>query len=194
MAVISLVELPALKLLDRDGANWTAFRRHDPLGGKQIVGATLEAAGHVVEVINLKDGDDEVETGRVEWNGRMLTKLASGRRVSDLDPDAADLWGVTVNYLQERDVARSVIRRLSSTGRPVVVGGSDALAEPQHYLTAGASAIVLDKSGAGNAALVGSLLGQQPRESVTGARFATGEVVPNRRPQLAVEEWPELVG
>jgi polysaccharide export outer membrane protein len=40
------------------------------------------------------------------------------------------------------------IAHFSSKGKSVVVGGSDAIAEPDHYLKAGAAAIVLDKSGA----------------------------------------------
>ena len=190
MAKIGLVELPALKLLDEQGANWTAFRRDDPLGGKQIVAASLEAAGHDVGVFNLKNGDRDYEAGTVEWNGKTLTKVWSGSPDADLDPSAVDLWGVTVNYLQEREAAQAVIRHASSTGRPVVVGGSDALAEPEHYLTAGAAAIVLDKSGAGNASLVDMLLGQDPREPVSGVRLANGKAFANHRPPLAANSWP----
>ena len=189
MAIIGLIELPALKLLDSSGANWTAFRRYDPLGGKQIVAASLEAAGHQVDIVNMKDGEEDVEMGQVEWNGRLLTKIGSGRSVAHLGPDRADLWGVSVNYLQEREVACDVIRHVAAAGRPIVVGGSDALATPEPYLAAGATAVVLDKSGAGNAAIVDHVLGSRS-DSVTGVRFASGEIRPNRRPPLATEEWP----
>lgn len=190
MATIGLIDLPALKLLDEDGANWTAFRRDDPLGGKQIVAGSLEHDGHDVRIVNLKAGHGEVETGRVRWNGKRLTKLAVGTPVREIDPDGADLWGVTVNYLQERDVARAVVAHLASTGRPVVVGGSDALAEPEPYLRAGAAAVVMDKSGAGNRALADHLLGARPREPLTGALLASGERLPNRRPALSSQDWP----
>ena len=190
MAVVGLVELPALKLLDASGANWTAFRRDDPLGGKQIVAATLEAAGHDVRICNLKDGDAEHETGSVEWNGRTLTKVAAGRPMSDLDPDAVDVWGLTVNYLQEREAAQSLIRHLSSRGRPVVVGGSDALAEPGPYLSAGAAAIVLDKSGAGNQALIDHLTGSDRSTPLTGVQVANGKVFASQRPPMSTQAWP----
>ena len=79
MATIGLIELPAFKLLDARGDNWTAFRSGDPLGGKQILAGTLEAGGHEVRLINLKAGHDHVETGSTVWNGLRLTKVVAGR-------------------------------------------------------------------------------------------------------------------
>ncbi|BAZ91609.1 hypothetical protein [Cylindrospermopsis curvispora] len=56
-------------------------------------------------------------------------------------------------------------------GRPIVVGGSDALAEPQHYLKAGATAVVQDKSGGANWALFGKfaflIFADRQRNSLT---------------------------
>lgn len=36
-------------------------------------------------------------------------------------------WGITVNIMQDRQVTWMLIKHLSSMGRPVVVGGSDAI-------------------------------------------------------------------
>ena len=190
MATIGLIELPALKLLDKNGFNWTAFRRDDPLGGKQVLSGLLESGGHEVTLVNLKDGNVETEFGQVEWNGLALTKTLVGDPIAELDPERAELWGVTVNYLQEREVARDVVRVLAKAGKRVVVGGSDAIAEPDYYLQAGAAAVVLDKSGAANLPLVDSLLGRDPREPLSGVALPSGVRLPNRRPPLSSADWP----
>jgi hypothetical protein len=189
MPTVKLVELPAFKLLDSDGLNWTAFRPGDPIAGKQILGAHLAHHGLDVEVVNLKRGTDEVEIGEVEWNDRMLRKLVVGKDWRSLVPEDADLWGVTVNYLQERPVARAVIRHLRSSGRPVVVGGSDAIGNPAPYLDAGASAVVTDKSGGANLDVVSHFLNSSP-DGLSGCVLPDGSIFPNRRPRMSPEEWP----
>ena len=98
MAKVNLVELPAFKLMDPHGQNWTALRRLDPIGSKQIIAAQLEHGGFEVEVVNLKNSERETVLGEVEWRGQKLTKIAVGIPWTKLDPLDADVWGVTVNY------------------------------------------------------------------------------------------------
>lgn len=189
MPSLGLIELPAFKLIDQDGFNWTALRSGDPLGGKQIVLGQLEAAGCELELINLKKGTDEFTYGSVQWRDRQLSKVAVGTNWDSLDPKRHEFWGVTVNYLQEREAACLLIRYLAEAGSTVIVGGSDAYAEPEPYLKAGAEVVVRDKSGAANVALLQSLLGQKDVE-LSGVRFADGRSFLSRVPPMSPEEWP----
>jgi hypothetical protein len=61
-----------------------------------------------------------------------------------------------------------------------VVGGSDALAEPQHYLTARAVAVVQDKYGAANWAIFDYVLGRTQREPLSGVLLADGRHFPRK--------------
>ncbi|GLY02737.1 MULTISPECIES: hypothetical protein [Actinoplanes] len=189
MASVGLVELPALKLVDENGLNWTAFRKTEPLASKQILAALLDAAGFDTAIVNMKQADDAYEYGQVRWRSRMMSKIAVGASVKSLDPARFDVWGVTVNYLQERDPALEVVAFLHAGGAKVVVGGSEALGNPRLYLDAGADAVVMDKSGAANIDVLRYVLGQ-PVERLTGVMLPDGTVHKNRRPPMDPHDWP----
>lgn len=161
MRTIGLIELPAPKLVDPQGQNWTAFRKHGPLVSLPILAASL-CERFDVSVINLKQGDEVVEMGGVLWRNTNLRKQAVGTDWRSLDPSRYDVWGVTNNYLQEREIACAIISHLASEGAKVVVGGSDAFAEPVPYLDAGATLVVMDKTGGSNIAAVNMALGREP--------------------------------
>jgi hypothetical protein len=58
-------------------------------------------------------------------------------------------------------------------------------------LTAGASAIVLDKSGAANGPVLDYVLGKIPREELSGVMLANGSQPPSRvRRPSRIEDWP----
>lgn len=189
---IGLIELPGLKLIDPAGRNWTAFRARDSLISKQILMAQLTAGGYDVELVNLKDGGEEYEYGSrtVRWRGMELRKLIVGRSYRDLDAASKDVWGVTSNYVQEREPACLIVEHLARGGATVVVGGSDAFVEPQPYLAAGATAVVQDKSGAANLPLIDFLTGAEPREALSGVVFSNGKRYESRRPPLSPQDWP----
>ncbi|HLP87997.1 MAG TPA: radical SAM protein [Nostocaceae cyanobacterium] len=186
---IGLVEVPALGLYDPEGHNWTALYRRNTLLSKQVLMADLQAGGFDARLVNLKNGDRRESFGEVIWKGMNLTKTYVGSRIYDIDPEAYDAWGVTVNYTQERQVTCMVISHLASKGKPVVVGGSDAIAEPRHYLEAGAAAIVIDKSGAANWPVFDYVLGKTPREKLTGVILADGTYHPTRTKAMSPDEW-----
>ncbi len=190
MRRVALVELPALQLLDHDGLNWTALRRHEPLGSKQILAAQLADAGWNVSIVNLKAGDTQVDFGQVQWRSRDLTKVAVGADWRQLDARSADIWGITVNYLQERDLAARIISHLAASGAPVVVGGSDALADPEFYLRAGTSAVVIDKSGAANLAAMEYVIGSELADELTGVVLPDGRRFATKRPPMKPSQWP----
>lgn len=187
---IGLIELPELGLFDSEGNNRASVRKGSPLISKQVLLADLQARGFDTHLVNLKEGNDEVEYGNIVWGDTKLTKVYLGRRLTDLDPQTYDVWGITNNFSQHREVAMLTIKHLVSQGRPVVVGGSDAVAEPQCYLQAGATAVVLDKSGAANGSILEYVLGNTPREELSGVMLADGKALPNRGRALSPEDWP----
>ena len=76
-----------------------------------------------------------------------------------------------------------------------MVGGSDAIAAPMEYLSAGAAAIVLDKSGAANAPVMDYVLGNPPRAPLSGVMLAEGQQPPARvKKALHPQDWvlPEV--
>lgn len=186
---VGLVEVPALGLYDPEGHNWTALYRKNTLLSKQVLMADLQAGGFDAQLFNLKDGDYAEPFGEVTWNGTRMTKTYLGRSIAAMDPSACDAWGITVNFTQEREVTCLAIAHLSQTGRPVVVGGSDAIAEPHHYLQAGASAVVTDKSGAANWPILDYVLGQTPREDLSGVVLADGRGFAPRTKAKSPDEW-----
>jgi hypothetical protein len=185
---IGLVELPNLRLLDPYGNNWVEVN-DSPLISKQILMASLEAGGFEVELFDLKDGCEDEEYGRVEWKGMSLRKIIRGRRITSIDPRSCDVWGVTNNFTMYREIACLVVQHLTKGGKPIVVGGSDVIGEPQPYFEAGAMAIVTDKSGAANWPIFDHLLGKEPREPLTGVVFADGKQYRKTLHPLHPQDW-----
>nr|VFK37556.1 MAG: hypothetical protein BECKSD772F_GA0070984_101642 [Candidatus Kentron sp. SD]VFK43283.1 MAG: hypothetical protein BECKSD772E_GA0070983_10244 [Candidatus Kentron sp. SD]VFK80442.1 MAG: hypothetical protein BECKSD772D_GA0070982_11155 [Candidatus Kentron sp. SD] len=191
-SIIGIVELPEFGLLDSEGRNWLGHTYKDTvLISKQVLLSNLQGAGFDARLVNLLDGDDRVEYGRASWGDAEFAKVYIGKNLEDVDATAYDAWGVTNNFSQNREIAVLVIKHLASRGRPVVAGGSDAIAASSAYLAAGASAVVLDKSGAANAPIMDHVLGRTPREELAGVTLADGNQPPPRvRRPFHPEDWP----
>nr|VFK10784.1 MAG: hypothetical protein BECKLPF1236B_GA0070989_10163 [Candidatus Kentron sp. LPFa] len=193
---IGLIELPLIGLLDRGGTFQSELEINHyndyPLVSKQILLSNLRAAGFDARLIDLRKGDHQEEYGRVTWRNTEYSKVYLGGRIQDLDPLAHTVWGITNNFAAHREIACLTIKHLANEGRPVIVGGSDAIAEPQPYLAAGAAAIVLDKSGAANAPLLDFILGRAPREELSGVILANTDRQPPARIRhlLHPQDWP----
>ncbi len=193
---IGLVELPDFGLIDPKGENWLAGiknkdRKGTVLISKQVLLSNLQAQGFDAQLVNLRNGDYQGEYGKIIWRSTEFLKVYLGVKIDTLEPLAYDAWGVTNNFSQFREIAGITIKHLASKGRPVVVGGSDAIAEPHFYFAAGAAAIVLDKSGAANAPIMDYVLGKTPREELSGVLLANGNQPPARiRRPLSPEDWP----
>lgn len=187
---VGLVELPEIALYDPFGSNRSTVRKGSALISKQVLMSSLEAGGFDVRLYNLKQGDDADEYGEVLWKGVKLTKVMVGRSYRSISPGECDVWGVTSNFSQHRNAASIIMRHLRSTGRPVIAGGSDAIAEPRAYLEGGADAVVLDKSGAANWAVIDSLTGRPARGSLSGVVFRDDRPVSLRVRPVTPEQWP----
>lgn len=187
---IGLVEVPEVALRDQDEVDWHNISRGIPMVSKQILISNLRAGGFDAQLVDLKNGSYEEEYGEVIWGDRILRKILTGQKLTSIDPDAYDAWGVTNNFTRQREVACMTVKHLASTGKPVVVGGSDAIAMPQIYLDAGATAIVQDKSGAANWAIYDLVLGRPQREELTGVLLADGSQYRKRWPPSNPEDWP----
>jgi hypothetical protein len=189
---IGLIELPSLGLFNVKGKNTlSAETKGLSLVSKQILLSNLQAAGFDAQLVDLRQGNYQEEYGRTIWRNTEYRKVYFGSKIQEVDPLAYQAWGVTNNFSQCREIASLTIKHLASKGRPVVVGGSDAIAEPQPYLAAGAAAIVLDKSGAANAPIIDYVLGKTPREELSGVMLANGSQPPARvRRPLHPQDWP----
>lgn len=187
---IGLVELPELGLFDAWGRNRASVRRRSALISKQVLLACLQGDGYDAQLVNLKDGDHEGEYGTVTWGGMLLTKAYIGRRIESLDASQFDVWGITCNFSQHREVACMAIRHLVSQGRPVIVGGSDAIAEPGDYLRAGAALVVTDKSGGANRSAIEYVLGRCPRSELSGVLLPDGTVGAKWMKPMDPQDWP----
>jgi hypothetical protein len=186
---IGVVELPELGLFDSDGKNRASVRSGTALISKQVLLANLQASGFDAQLVNLKQGHDQVECGNIRWGATDLTKVYLGTRMTDIDPQAYDLWALTNNFSQHRALAHIAIRQFASQGRPVIVGGSDALADPASYLAAGAAAVVLDKSGAANAAIINQVLGITPTGVLSEVMLQDGTTIARKVPVLSPDDW-----
>jgi hypothetical protein len=160
-----------------------------PLVSKQVLLAHLQAGGFDAQLVNLQVGNDSEEYGTVTWRGKRLTKKYKGTKISKIDPKAYEAWGITINFTEYRELALMVVKHLASGGKPVVVGGSEALAVPQIYLQAGATAVVTDKSGAANWAIFDYVLGREPREQLSGVILADGTQYPKSLHAMSPEDW-----
>jgi len=188
---IGLVELPEFGLLTSEGNDWLIHKyKESVLISKQILLANLQGAGFKVELINLNNGNYQEDYGKFEWGGIAFTKVYTGQSLASINPSKHDVWGITNNFSQSREIACLTIKHFASQGRPVIVGGSDAIASPLEYISAGATAVILDKSGAANVDVIGYILGHVPKEHLSGVILATGDQPPPRpRKPLHPEDW-----
>ena len=186
---VGLIEVPNIALYDSQGANRAPRPNRNVLISKQVLMSNLEAGGFEVRLYNLKAGDWEHAYGEVPWKDGKLIKAMVGTDYRTISPDECDVWGVTCNFQQHRNSARLIMQHLGGTGHPVIAGGSDVIAEPQLYLEAGADAVVLDKSGAANWAVIDCLTGRSPRGELSGVLFRDGRRVPLRIRPTTPEQW-----
>lgn len=185
---IGLIEPPSLPLIDPEGKNWGRFKSDTGLGSWQILAGSLLSAGYQVDLINLKQGREKIFIGETAWRNMRLEKIAWGTDWRTLDAKSRDVWGISVNFLVDREIVCKIIEYLSLNGGRVVVGGSDVFAEPEPYLQAGACVVVMDKSGASNQAAINVALGKNPEGSY---RLLTRDrKLSNSFSPLSPEEWP----
>lgn len=186
---VGLVELPELGLFDFEGKNRASVRKGTALISKQVLLADLQEKGFDAQLINLKKGNDEVEYGKVSWGETDLSKVYLGTRITDIDPQSHDVWGITSNFSQHRELVQMAIQHFSSQGKPVVIGGSDAFANPHFYINSGAAAVVLDQSGATNAAILDHVLEKNPKEPLSEVVLKDGTTISRKLPALSPEDW-----
>ncbi|MEZ4736012.1 MAG: hypothetical protein R3E79_53670 [Caldilineaceae bacterium] len=128
---------------------------------------------------------------RLRGGGSLCVKLYTGWNLARIDPADFDIWGLTVNFTLHREIACMVIQRLAASGKPVIVGGSDAVAEPAIYFQAGASAIVKDKSGAQTLPFLIILFSRMPLKSdLPGFSSRMGKINTGYHQLMSPNDWP----
>jgi hypothetical protein len=162
-----------------------------PLISKQVLMSNFEGLGFETKLFMLNKGDKIEKYGEVHWGDIKFTKVYIGDKISNVDPAACDLWAVTNNFARLREIAELVIKHLAGKGKPVIAGGSDIVAVPHYYLAAGANAVVLDKSGTANGAVLNYLLGESTQDEPAGVMLAGRKYAPKKfRPSFDIDKWP----
>jgi len=143
-------------------------------------------------VYDLRDSNNNIEFGSVPWRSHILTKIAKSLPWEDIDPGECDVWGLTANFHIEREIIQMLCKHLGSTGKPVVVGGSDAFVDPTAYINAGATVVVMDKSGGSNQAAIDIACGSGT--DYPYMLYTKDGYIKNGRPRLHPENWrlPDL--
>ncbi len=175
MAHICLIQTPVALLRDDEGKNFT----DSILIGStpQALIGSLEAAGHSVTRFSMRDGTHVHAFDSVSWNGKKLHPIALGKRLEDIPLDQFDVFGITSNFHMEQAIVLWVIEFLSKNNKKVVVGGTDAIAQPERYLQAGATVVVLDKSGGSNAGAIEIALTGSTEKPIRAHIQGVGQVV-----------------
>jgi len=184
---IALVEAPAVRIVDGSGKDHHMVRTKEATG-KHFLGASLLAGGFEVEIMDMRRPNVEWGYEQVEWAGRTMTSLAKGLKLTDLEPKAFDVWGLTCNYQIQQTLVCELVKYISPH-RPVVVGGVDASLQPEPYLAAGATLVVHTRDGAANLAAVDFVLGRQPRVPLNGVILKDGTSL-KQTSFLHPELWP----
>jgi len=186
--VVGLIEAPQVRLYDPEGNQWTSSY-HDFLGSKQIIIGLLMDAGYRVLLYNLRTEDIGVELGEVSWCDINMRKVAWGGDWRLINPYDCNVWGITSNFYQEREVVCKIISYLSAHRVPIIVGGSDVFAEPKAYIAAGATVAIMDKSGGSNIAALEIALTGKTKHAHWLYLPIKGEVR-NGQPLLHPNMWP----
>lgn len=190
MKSIGLIVPPHLSLRDREGTTWNTVFKNYCNGSIPLIAGSLEAAGYSVSSYFLNSGNDCFPVNTVDWEGVELTEYVIGTHWQELAVGDHDVWGVTSNFHQFSDVALMVIRHIAQQGGRIVVGGSDTIAQPQKYIDAGASVVVLDKTGESNPAAIEYALSGRIDENVAYHLYVKdGGVIKTGRPRLKPDEW-----
>jgi hypothetical protein len=153
-AAITLIETPLALLRSKDGENVNAFRTNYPKISQLIIAGFLRNRlpdlGIYPEIrfIDMKGRDPKkVEPyGEVRYGEATLDKLRVGMSFDDVRNDISDsdIVGLTANFTQEANVICDFARFAKSVSNAkIIVGGSDAIARPAHYLSSGADVVIL---------------------------------------------------
>jgi hypothetical protein len=180
---ITLIETPLALLRSKTGEAVNACRTNYPKIPQLIIAGLLRARlpelriFPQIRVIDMK-GRDPKKTeayGEVCYGDLPLDKLRIGMSFAEVRDDLvdSDIVGLTANFTQEANVIADLIRYAKSvSAAKVIVGGSDAIARPRHYLSAGADVVILGEGESIGPKLIAALLNKDDLRTVDGIAYA----------------------
>jgi hypothetical protein len=101
----------------------------------------------------------------------------------DIRDDLADaqIIGLTANFTQEANVIRDFIRFARSVSdAKIIVGGSDAIARPAHYLSAGADIVILGEGENVGPKVIAALTKRADLRAIDGIAYAVDGAIRNQ--------------
>ena len=205
---ITLIETPLALLCSRDGENVSACRTNYPKIPQLIIAgllrARLPALGIIPEIriIDMKGRDPkQIEAyGEVCYGKTHLHKLRVGMRFYDVRDELvdSDIVGLTANFTQEANVVRDFIQFVRSVSdAKIIVGGSDAIARPAHYLSAGADIVILGEGENVGPRVIAALINGGDLRAIDGIAYSVEGSLKNQgqpKSQVSMDEiaYPAL--
>jgi hypothetical protein len=188
---ITLIETPLALLRSTSGENHNAFRTNYPKIPQLMIAGLLRTRlpdlGIIPEIriIDMK-GRDPKKTeiyGEVRYGDTQLHKLRIGMSFEDVRGHLveSDIIGLTANFTQEANVIRDFIRFAKSTSdTKIIVGGSDAIARPTHYLSAGADVVIQGEGEIAGPKVIEVLINGGDLRAIDGIAYAVDGSVTNQ--------------
>jgi hypothetical protein len=205
---ITLIETPLALLRSKDGENVNACRTNYPKISQLMIAGLLRSRlpelglSPEVRVVDMKGRDPKkVEPyGEVFYGEARLDKLRLGMSFEDVREDLleSDIVGLTANFTQEANVICDFIRFSKSiSDARVIVGGSDAIARPAHYLAAGADAVLLGEGEVAGPKVVAALVKGGDLRAIDGIAYIVDGGIRNQgspKSQISMEDvaYPAL--
>jgi hypothetical protein len=207
-AVITLIETPLALLRSKDGETVNAFRTNYPKISQLIVAGLLRSRlpelGIQPEIrfVDMKGRDPKkIEPyGTVRYGGVTLDKLRVGMSFDDVRDVLldSDIVGLTANFTQEANVVCDFTKFVKSvTNATVIVGGSDAIARPAHYLANGADVVILGEGENVGPRAIAALMNDGDLSTVDGIAYVDESSIRNHgqpKAQISMEDvaYPAL--
>lgn len=200
---VDIIRIPDLALMDEEGYSWTTDTRFTPMGGLAIIAGTLQDAGCSVEIINMANADEARKYGELDWEGKKLDTILHGNfshplanLIRQSKENLIDAVAIPVNFRSAQNIAFWLISELKreAPDLKIIVGGSDVFADPEPYLQAGADAVVLNKRGGTNKAVLEAVFdGKLPNGNLFGLERAIKVIPGTGRPDFIVYRGSERV-
>ncbi len=168
-----------------DGKNICGVRTNEPKLTQHVVKTMLENGLRAnfpdikpkIDIIDMKTMAPEREEkyGEVAYGDRSIEKYRLGAPFVDVKGQIndANIIGLTCNFTQEARVVSDFIAfaKQENPNAYVIVGGSDAMARPEYFLTNGADAVVLGEGEKIGHRLIAAWAGELKFEEVSGIAY-----------------------
>lgn len=188
---ITLIETPLALLRTKDGEAVNACRTNYPKIPQLIIAGLLRARlpafgiNPEIRIIDMKGRDPKKAEvyGEVCYGEARLDKFRIGMSFEDVRDDLvnSEIIGLTANFTQEANVICDFIRFARSVSdAKLIVGGSDAIARPEHYLSAGADIVILGEGENVGPQVIAALINGADLRTIEGIAYTADGTLKNQ--------------